>query len=314
MGKCKYLNTQFGDYDILDYDKQTKTYFAKCRKCGLERTYKASRLSTNSPNKGQCTCTSSGINIGDKFGRLTVIERDFDKHNQDRSIFWKCLCDCGNYTSVCTKHLKSGAIQSCGCLNNESRAKNAKKNSLNITNEKYGLLTAIELLDNTDIRIAHKNLKNRYWLCKCECGNYHIVEQSDLRSGKVSSCGCLNSKGEYKINHLLQENNILFIQQYTFDDLKTEDNIKYKFDFAIFQDNKLKYLIEYDGEQHFNPKCQFGNNVESYYKIVERDNIKNLYCKNNNIPLIRIPYTQYNNLCIEDLLLETSTFLLKEDY
>ena len=37
--------------------------------------------------------------------------------------------------------------------------------------------------------------------------------------------------------------------------------------------------------------------------------MKNEWCKDNNIPLIRIPYTQYNDLCIEDLQLETTTFL-----
>jgi len=38
--------------------------------------------------------------------------------------------------------------------------------------------------------------------------------------------------------------------------------------------------------------------------------IKNTYCKEHNIPLIRIPYTHYNDLCIEDLLLETSNYII----
>ena len=33
---------------------------------------------------------------------------------------------------------------------------------------------------------------------------------------------------------------------------------------------------------------------------------KNIWCKKNNIPLIRIPYTKLNNLKLEDLLLDTS--------
>jgi hypothetical protein len=36
--------------------------------------------------------------------------------------------------------------------------------------------------------------------------------------------------------------------------------------------------------------------------------IKNQWCKENNIPLIRIPYTHLKDLSIEDLILETSKF------
>ena len=44
--------------------------------------------------------------------------------------------------------------------------------------------------------------------------------------------------------------------------------------------------------------------------IQERDTYKNQWCKENNIPLIRIPYTHLNDLCLEDLLLETSKFII----
>ena len=38
-----------------------------------------------------------------------------------------------------------------------------------------------------------------HWKCKCECGNFHNAEYSNLVSGKVKSCGCLVSYGEYII-------------------------------------------------------------------------------------------------------------------
>ena len=44
-------------------------------------------------------------------------------------------------------------------------------------------------------------------------------------------------------------------------------------------------------------------------EIMKEKAIKNQWCKDNNIPLIRIPYTHLNNLCIEDLILETSKFI-----
>ena len=61
----------------------------------------------------------------------------------------------------------------------------------------------------------------------------------------------------------------------------------------------------------FNLEFQLHNfNKENHEKIKIRDAIKNQWCKENNIPLIRIPYTHFNNLCIEDLLLETSNYVV----
>ena len=43
------------------------------------------------------------------------------------------------------------------------------------------------------------------------------------------------------------------------------------------------------------------------------DLLKIEYCKNNNIPLIIIPYTHYKDLNISDLILNTTNFLWKEE-
>jgi len=100
-------------------------------------------------------------------------------------------------------------------------------------------------------------------------------------------------------------NNINFITQKTFNDLKSINNYPVYFDFFI--DNF--YIIEYDGEQHF--KYHSGNtwNNENTFKITrQNDLLKNKYCFEHNIPLIRIPYdTEYT---FEDLKLETTHFLL----
>jgi hypothetical protein len=67
-----------------------------------------------------------------------------------------------------------------------------------------------------------------------------------------------------------------------------------------------KYLIEYDGRQHFSDE----NTIFNYNETLKHDKIKNQWCKENNIPLIRIPYTHLKDLCIEDLKLETSKFII----
>ena len=122
------------------------------------------------------------------------------------------------------------------------------------------------------------------------------------------SCGCKKfSKGEKKIYELLTSANISFIQQYKNSNCK--DIKELPFDF--FVDNK--YIIEFDGEQHFEYKENKGwNNIENFNKTQEHDKIKYQWCFDNNISIIRIPYTHLNKLCIEDLLLETSSFIVRK--
>ena len=119
----------------------------------------------------------------------------------------------------------------------------------------------------------------------------------------------MRSVGEESIKNLLLKHNISFEEQKKFDTCRFPDT-KYlaKFDFYI----ENKYLIEYDGEQHFyyknNPNTW--NTEENYKKVIFNDNYKSNWCKENNIPLIRIPYTHLKELSLEDLLLETSKFIV----
>lgn len=119
------------------------------------------------------------------------------------------------------------------------------------------------------------------------------------------------SHGEYLIKQLLQLNNIPFITEATFQTCRFPDtNALARFDFYV----NNKYIIEYDESQHFSTmkynKCGW-NNEENFKKTNEHDKIKNEWCIKNHIPLIRIPYTIKENIRIEDLVPETSQFLVK---
>lgn len=118
------------------------------------------------------------------------------------------------------------------------------------------------------------------------------------------------SKGELAIKTILGQNNIDFQQEATFPTCIFPDTKQLaRFDFYV----NNKYLIEFDGSQHFLPmqynNCGW-NTEENFKKTQEHDKIKNQWCKDNNIPLIRIPYTHYDKICIEDLKLETSNFII----
>ena len=243
---------------------------------------------------------------GQKFGRLLVLNQH---ESRKKKTFWKCLCDCGNETYVYSWYLTSGVTKSCGCLNREKASEHAKEMNAariqDLTNQKFGKLTPLYIVDNSD----YQRKRGALWHCLCDCGNTKDVFSEYLKSGDVQSCGCMKSKGENKISFLLQSQNIIFEREKTFEDCKMEySHQNLRFDFYV--DNK--YLIEYDGEQHFKCSGKGWNTQEHLEATQQRDAFKNQYCKDHNIPLIRIPYTRYDDLCLEDLLLETSKFIVEQ--
>ena len=142
-------------------------------------------------------------------------------------------------------------------------------------------------------------MENKKFYCG-NCGKVIDVRKDHLLGlghGKTISCGCATkSSGEIKIEQLLIENNIDFQSQYRI----KEFNIAAPFDFAIFDNGKIIKLIEYDGEQHFIPIEVWGG--EEQLKIQQqRDEKKNQWCKEHNIPLLRIPYTDYDKISMEYL-------------
>lgn len=229
--------------------------------------------------------------IGYTFGELTIL----DVIKKERS-YCLCQCSCGELKEIIFSNLTSGNTKTCG---------NRKKHPihppyLDLTGQRFGKLVALERTEQrTDRRVK--------WKCQCDCGNIVYIRSSYLTSGHTQSCGCLNSKGEEKISNLLRKNNISFEVQKWFDSCRfPETNYPGKFDFYVNDE----YIIEYDGIQH-SQEIDFWENSGEYTK--NHDRIKTNWCLNNHIPLIRIPYTRYNNLCIEDLLLKTSNYIVKEE-
>lgn len=98
-----------------------------------------------------------------------------------------------------------------------------------------------------------------------------------------------SSKGVKNIEKLLKENQIDFIREHKFPNCK--NILPLPFDFYLPSYN---VCIEYDGQQHFEPR--YGE--KTFKKTLFNDNIKNEFCKNNNITLFRIPY---NKLVTEEI-------------
>lgn len=312
--KIDLTNKRFEKWQVIREatleEKQNRPgayWLCKCD-CGTEKIVNGQLL-----RNGQSTSCGCGASekiskanknkaedlTGQIFGRLTVLERDFDAeeaHPKRGSTYWKCKCQCGNIISTTKLNLKNGVTKSCGCLQKEIASKNMYKlsfgNYIDLTNQRFGKLVVLKKVEG----LSGSN--STLWLCQCDCGNQKIIESRNLRSGFTQSCGCLKqSHGELLIEQLLAQNHILFQKEY----LIKIKNKNLRFDFAIFNNEKLQYLIEFDGKQHFEPIDFFGGE-EYFKKIQENDNLKNQWCKDNNIPLIRISYKDYDKITIKDLL------------
>jgi len=98
---------------------------------------------------------------------------------------------------------------------------------------------------------------------------------------------CKESKGEIEISSYLKDNGIEYKREVDFDNLKGTGGRKLRFDFKII-DSPI--LIEFDGEQHYKYKKGFHKTKEDFLKQVRHDKMKNEYCTDNNLELIRISY------------------------
>ena len=87
------------------------------------------------------------------------------------------------------------------------------------------------------------------------------------------------------IASILSKHKIKYIPQAKFQECRNIHPLK--FDFYLYEYNTI---IEYDGEQHDKPIKFFGGE-EAFAKRIKNDNIKNCYCKENDINLIRLSYT-----------------------
>lgn len=97
---------------------------------------------------------------------------------------------------------------------------------------------------------------------------------------------CKSSKGELKVQEYLRKNKIIFELQKTFENCRHINPLF--FDFYL---PKYNICIEFDGKQHFESIEKWGGN-EGLELIQLRDSIKTEYCKQNDIPLLRIKYDE----------------------
>lgn len=234
--------------------------------------------------------------IGQTYGDWEILERDYNPTSTQHSTFFKCRCiKCGEIVSVSRDTIiRNPNTQHKKCWGKARRTLDDK-----MIGQQFGYLTVLK-------RDESKNSKHTSYFCQCSCGKCnnkiisvradHLLGQG--RESHTTSCGLAKmSAGELKIESILKENNISYQTQY----IIPEFNPLAKFDFAIFdKENCLVKLIEFDGQQHFEPIAHFGGE-EQFVIQQQRDKAKNLYCQENNIILLRVPYYDFDKIDLDYL-------------
>lgn len=138
-------------------------------------------------------------------------------------------------------------------------------------------------------------------LVRHKCGyEWEVIPKDLMRDIRCPKC--IMSKGELFISKYLEENKIDFKPQYRFKECR--DVLELPFDFMVNIKGQLK-LIEFDGSQHFGEKSSKYRTP----KVKIHDEIKNKFCKDNNIPLLRIPYWWLRN---DRIIKELDKFIFNE--
>ncbi|MGM9530581.1 zinc-ribbon domain-containing protein, partial [Intestinibacter sp.] len=241
-----------------------------CEECRKEK-FRKTRCKTHNQYVEEVELINPDIVIvGQYIDAKTPIDHYCKKHN----ILWSA------YPS---NILRGVGCKECG--NDKIRDKNIKLHN-EYVEDLLRVNTNIDVIE--EYKGAHIPILHR---CKID-GHTWYASPANILSGKGCP-NCQESHGERHIRQWCEKNSIIYIYQKTFDGCKNIKNLP--FDFYLPDYN---LCIEYDGEQHFRPVDFSGKGEEwalnQFEKIRLHDEIKNQYCKKNNIHLLRIPY--YKNI------------------
>lgn len=178
---------------------------------------------------------------------------------------------------------------------------------------KYALMNIETWLNkNNGLKFLSKEYKGSKYRYKflCKCGEVFESSWQYIYLHNINRCPkCSNkiSGLELKTKEWLDSNAIDYVQEKIFEGCSYKGLLR--FDFYL---PKINAAIEVDGRQHYQPTA-FGELSEekvkqNYEEMKIRDEIKNNFCKDNSIKLLRIPYYYFHNEEYKNIL---STFMAK---
>ena len=186
----------------------------------------------------------------------------------------------GKFSQRPSSHLNGQGCKKCVAKSLTSNTKNFIKTAIDKHNN-FFLYDRVNYINNcTKVSIT--------------CPIHGTFEQ--LPSNHLKGLGCAQchiSKGEQQIAKIIQQMGFESHSQVKIQECKNKQHLP--FDVGIYKKQNLLGLVEYHGIQHFEPVEHFGGSKD-FEKRRHRDQIKEDFCKQNDIPLLIIPYTEFNNI------------------
>ena len=285
----KIHNDKF-NYDLVEYVNSSTKINIKCNTC--------SNVFEQTPNDhlsgyGCKVCADNILrsNTEDFINKAKKIHND--KFNYDlveyikSSLKVKISCNtCSNvFEQIPSVHLSGKGCPQCNTRYNRLNTEDFIIKAKSIHQDKF----------NYDL-VEYETFKSKVKIICNKCLN--VFEQRVDHHLRGNGCPiCNESKGENRVAKYLLDKNIRFTKNKIFKTLKDKSYLK-----PDFYLDDLNLLIEYDGEYHY--KALRGSTLEEKQKNLEsqqrRDKIKDEWAKANNIPLLRIPYWDFDR--IEELI------------
>ena len=230
-----------------------------------------------------------------KLTHSSFIKKVKDKYNDEYTILGNYI---NNRTHLLVKHNKCGnkwEVRPDNLLNGYGC--NICGGSKKLTTEEFKEKVFDIVGDEYSVLSEYKNSETKILMRHEKCGYEWLIRPINFTTCYNRCPNCRNiSDGESKIREWLENKNLSYETEFSMK--KCRDKRPLRFDFKVSLNNGTFCLIEFDGKQHFKTG---GFINESYIEGVrKRDKIKNDFCNKNNIPLLRIRYTEFNE--INDIL------------
>lgn len=271
---CDYCGNEY-EMTYYDYNKRKdKTKDVCGQKCRALKQYENSKekRANYQFDKVREICSMYDY-------ELLTTEEDFTTSQMDV----KFICKKHGVQSMMLDNLSRG--HKCICCSYEERGNNLR-HSVEYVKSIIEGRNNNKLLNYEDY--SGSNVHNLKIECG-SCGNVYMTSFSDYTNNeqiRCKSCANKESIGERRIREFLSNNEINFEQEKTFEDCRNIHRLP--FDFYL---PKYNLIIEFDGQHHF-----YETGRGNYESTKKHDEIKNHYCKDHNINLLRIPYWEGNNI------------------
>ena len=284
------------DYNMVDYKNNKQKVKIICPEHGIFEQLPGNHLYGYGCSKCANNLLSTNVEFVDKSNIIHNNKYLYTKSNYINSktkVIVMCL-DHGDFEITPSNHLKGVGCSKCSNKYKPTTIEFTQK-CKNIHNDKYDY--------------SNVYYKNNSKMIKIICPNHGEFEQRPSHHLNGVGCpGCSKSSGEQLIENYFNKNLIKFKSEYRFSDLKIIKPLRY--DFAVFDNlNTLKFLIEYNGIQHYEFRKNFHKSEIDFNESLIRDNMKIEYCEDNNIRLYIISYKDDLYASLEKIINENE----KED-